>query len=121
MLCRDVASGSDRHLDITFRLQVLKAHPSEHFCLCHTITLLHTRLLILKNIHVDLCLISLIQWTHNRGPARTSVNWGVHGNTSCPPSWRAMNQLIYQSPTQIALLHASAVERELWKLNAHFV
>ena len=51
--------------------------------------------------------------TRNRGPARTSVNWGVHGNTSCPPSWRAMNQLIYQSPTQIALLHASAVEREL--------
>ena len=64
---------------------------------------------------------SVLIYLHYRGPARTSVNWSVHGNTSCPPSWRAMNQLIYQSPTQIALLHASAVERELWKLNAHFV
>ena len=63
-----------------------------------------------KSVLMSLCVY--------RGPARTSVNWGVHGNTSCPPSWRAMNQLIYQSPTQIALLHASA---ELWKLNAHFV
>ena len=59
------------------------------------------------------------QTSDNREPARTNVNWGVHGNTSCPPSWRAMNDL--PEPNTDSIVICKCCGEGVVELNAHFV